>query len=220
VVAGLTFVAAYYIPLFRAHKALVDEFRVLMQKQRAGEEQLTETRRQLDKESKEKQALKSAQEEKDSEKKVVETRLGELGSKVAKSLGGAVSKGQAQVDVVGDEVHVTLANGMVFKPHTLTIPQAASKRLCEIAQASSGALRLTALAESNEPPSVLLKAKYPTARALSAARAAIAAADLESHCQVEAHQLMASSVVYAGAPKGSKVKLPALRIELLSRKEL
>lgn len=220
IIAGLTFVGAYYIPLFRAHKALVGEFKQLMEQRRATDAKLAETRRQLDQESKEKQRLKSEQEEKASEAKAVQTRLSVVSSKLSDQLGQAVSKGDAKVGVDGDGVSVLLANNLVFKPHTLTIPQASSKRLCEIAQVSTGALRLTALARSNEPPSVLLVGKYPTARALSAARAAAVALDLESHCQVPSHQLEAASIVYEDAPKGVKVSLPALRVELLSSKEL
>jgi chemotaxis protein MotB len=217
VVAALTFVAAYYVPLHRAHKALVSEFRALVEQRRVSEEKLPEARRQLDQESKEKQRLKAEAEERQAQEKSAESRLGEVSKKLAGLMGESVSNGDAKVAILGDAVHVTLANDLVFKPHTLTITEAQSKRLCEIAQASSGALRLTALAKENEPPSVLLKAKYPTPRALSAARAATAAADLESHCQVKSQELQASSVVYADAPGGTK--LPALRIELLSKKD-
>ena len=59
VVAGLTFVGAYYVPLFRAHTALVDDFKQLMEKHRATEGKLAETERRLDQESKEKQRLKA-----------------------------------------------------------------------------------------------------------------------------------------------------------------
>ena len=219
IIAGSTFVGAYYVPLYRAHKALVGEFKQLMEQRRATDEKLSETRRQLDQESKEKQRLKSELEEQASQAKAKETRLSAAASKVSDKLGQAVSKGDAKVDVEGEAVRVILENKLVFKPHTLTIPQASSKRLCEIAQAGTGALRLTALAKSNEPPSVLLVGKYPTARALSSARAAAAAADLESHCQVPSHQLEASSIVYDEAPKGIKVSLPALRVDLLPDKQ-
>jgi chemotaxis protein MotB len=216
IIAMITFVAAYYVPMFRAHKALVTEFKELMAKYRAMDEKLAETRRLLDKESKEKHRLKAHQEERQAANKAAQAKLETQKATLGKQLSKEAGKGDAQVELSPDAVRVTLANDLVFKSHTLTIPQGGSKRLCEIAQNTSGPLRLTALAKADEPKSVLLAARYPTVRALTAARAATAAADLEQRCPVATAQLQSAAIVFDKAPEGHDVGLPALRIELLS----
>src|SRR5690606_34622572 len=214
VVAMLTFIAAYYVPLFRAHASLRDEFKELSERRRTLDETLETRTRELERVQGEKAALQAKLDERDKAEERHKADLEKLKTSLSSSLRDKETRGTAAVRVEQNQVRVALANDLVFSPHTLTIGNGGTRLLCEIAGESDGAeLRVVSVTSASERPAVLLKTKYPGGRELSAARAAVVGNRLERNCKVPAERVQAVGIVASG-DDASGVKLPALVLEL------
>src|SRR5690606_21596385 len=78
VVATLTFIGAYYVPLFRAHAVLRDEYRQLSERRRVLDETLENKQRELEKIGKEKAELQAKLDERASEEEQQQASLEKL----------------------------------------------------------------------------------------------------------------------------------------------
>ena len=216
VIALLTFIAGYYIPLFRAHDALRAEFQQLSERRRLLDEKLKSTELTVKRLETEKSELQSKVDERQTTENARKQHLDQLSASVASMLSPHERKGAAQASADSDRVRVALANHLVFSSNSLTIPGRGTSLLCDIGKrAGDGKLRVIATTSEKEPPSALLKSKYPSARELSAARAATVSNRLEQQCDIPTERLEAVGIVEAGKSRVSSVKLPAIVLELL-----
>jgi chemotaxis protein MotB len=214
VVGTLTFIGAYYVPLFRAHDALRAEFRALSERRRVLDESLGNKQRELERVTQEKADLQAQLAERVTEEAQQKEKLEQLRTGISSQLLAYESKGLAASVVESQRLRVTLANDLVFSRHTLTIPSKGTSLLCKIAQASGDAsLRVVAVTTTDEPRSALLSAKYPSKRELSAARAAAVGNRLEQECDVKGDALEIAGSVEPAKRKASGVKPPTIVLE-------
>ncbi len=215
VVAVLTFVAAYYVPLFRAHDALRDDFQQLSERRRVLDETLKNKERELEHTKEEKAALQAKIDQRAAAEQAVTERLEKLETSISSSLRAQQTRGLAASSVEDGQVRISLANNLVFSPHTLTIGSRGTSVLCDaVSEVKGGSIRVTSVTSPDEPPSVQLRSKYSTPRELSAARAAAVSNRIEQSCKVPAERLEAVALVQDGKGKISGVKLPAVLLEL------
>ena len=215
VVATLTFVAAYYVPLFRAHDALRAEYQGLSERRRVLAETLLTKERELERVRREKATLQGKLDDISAREKRRKQALEQLRTSISSKLRADETKGLAGTTIADGSVEVVLHNRLVFSPHTLTIPSKATSRLCDIVGASQGfELEVVSVTNDDEPPSVLLAAKYPTRAELSAVRAAVVGNRLGQACGSGAGQTSTTGIVSEGKLKLAGVKLPVTMLKL------
>ena len=214
VVAGATFVAAYYIPLHRAHEKLRDEFQQLSERRRVLDETLASKEREFKKLEADKATLQGKVDERDAADESKRKLLEELRVAISSKLRALETKRLAASALAGERVRISLSNRVVFSPNSLTISKQGSSALCDIAGASRGGqLRVVSVTSGNEAPSVLA-AKYASRRELSGARAAVVTNALEESCKVAGARMEPVGWLEDGDAKAWGTALPAIVIEL------
>jgi chemotaxis protein MotB len=216
VIASLTFIAGYYIPLFRAHDALRAEFQQLSERRRLLDEKLRTGEQTVKRLETEKSELQAKLDERQTTENARKQQLDQLSASLDSIVASHERKGAAAASADSDRVRVALANHLVFSANSMTVPGRGTSLLCDIGkQAGSGRLRVVATTSEREPASATLKAKYPSPRELSSARAATVSNQLEKDCGIPGERLEAVGLVEAGKSRVSSVKLPAIVLELL-----
>ncbi|HYO97168.1 MAG TPA: hypothetical protein VER33_21810 [Polyangiaceae bacterium] len=218
VVASVTFVAAYYVPLVRAHADLTAEHRRAADKVQSAEREVTSARTEL-KASRDKLATLEA------ERQAQEAGKGQATSATPSTekrdatraqltalLEKHLKKGVAAVALQDGQLVVALADALVFAPRKLDVTPAGRALLCQLAKANDGALRVVGTDNGQKPPPGLAQ-KYPSAWVLRAARAGSVAEALENKCSVPAARLSAAGSATASAKLGG-AKPPAQHLEL------
>jgi chemotaxis protein MotB len=209
VVGVATFVAAYYLPLYRAHQSLTVEQRTLSQKVETLESTLSTSKRELESVSREKSELSAEREKRDGVTKAGEEKLATLKKDISVKLEKAIAKGGVSLTVAGESVIVGVTDGLVFTPNKSDVSPKGKLLLCDVAKAASG--RSIALSGvSAEAP-----ATFDSIWGYTAARAASAAATLESKCGVSAQKLSATGRGAQSSPEANREfgKLPS-RLEI------
>lgn len=215
IVGALTFIAGYYVPLFRAHDELRDEFQRLSEKRRTLEETLQNKERQLAKLDEEKRAVDAKLKEREAAEDAANAELEKLRVSISSKVRPYETKGLAASSVADQRVRISLSNRIIFSPHTLTITQKGSSVLCDVARAAGSAkLRVVSVTSADEPPSAALAAKFSSRRELSGARAAVVTDRLQDTCKVAGGRMEPVGLLEDGDGKGWGVKLPAIVIEL------
>lgn len=214
IVGGATFIAAYYVPLVRAHDKLRDEFQALSERRRVLDESLATKERELKKLEADKTALQAKVDERDQADEAKQAELEKLRSAVAAKVQAFEGKRLAASSIAGERVRISLANRMVFAPNSVNLTKQAGTVLCDIAGAvDKGAkLRVVSVTSADEAPSPLA-AKYGSRRELSAARAAVVADKLEEGCGVAGARVEPIGWLEGGDAKVWGVGLPAIAIE-------
>ena len=204
-----TFVAAYYLPLYRAHQSLTGEQRTLSQKVEGLEASLGTTKRELESVSREKSELAAERDQRDGANKAGAEKVASLKNDLAAKLEKTISKGGVALTVSGESVILGVAEGAMFVPTKSDISPKGKALLCEVAKAAAG--RPLALgAVSPEAP-----ATSDSIWEFTAGRAAAAAATLESKCGVSAQKLSATGRGAQSSPEATREfgKLPS-RLEI------
>ncbi|HEU5076703.1 MAG TPA: hypothetical protein VFU02_21080 [Polyangiaceae bacterium] len=214
IVAGVTFIAAYYIPLFRAHDKLRAEFQTLSERRRVLDENLASKERELKKLESDKTALQAQVDERAQADEAKQAELEKLRVAVSSKIRAFETKRLAASSIAGDRVRISLANRLVFTPNTVTITKQAGSVLCDIAGAvdKGTPLRVVSVTSADEAASPLA-AKYASRRELSAARAAVVADRLEETCGVPSARVEPIGWLEGGDAKAWGVGLPATAIE-------
>lgn len=219
-VAGATFVAAYYVPLRRAHVLLMDEYQKANQKSRELEQTLTQVRGELQAKAAQADKLEAERRQVEAAQKSGVEQGERLKSELSGKLDGHVKKGAAAVAVAEGHAIVALAESAAFMPSTLDVSPHGRLLLCDVARTlattSDAPLRIGAVSgpAGSAPPALQLA--HPTPWALSAAKAASVAQLVEEKCGVPGARISAVghgvNDPAAAALAGSK--LPPGRIEL------
>ena len=214
IVGGATFIAAYYIPLFRAHDKLRDEFQNLSERRRVLDESLAGKERELKKLETDKAALQAKVDERSQADEAKSAELEKLRVSISSKIRTFETKRLAASVIAGDRVRISLANRLVFSPNTVTITKQGGAALCDVAGAvdKSTQLRVVSATSADEAPGALA-AKYSSRRELSAARAAVVADKLEEACGVAGSRLEPIGWLEGGDAKAWGVGLPATVIE-------
>ncbi|WP_437590953.1 hypothetical protein [Sorangium sp. So ce1000] len=196
-VAAATFVAAYYVPLHRAHVLLLEEQRKSNQKSKDLEQTLSQVRGELQAKTAEVEKSEAERQQSEAAKKSGLERVEQIKAELAGKLDKHIKKGVAAVAVAEGQAFVALSESAVFLPNTVDVSPQGQSLLCQVSGALSasggGQAPLRAGAVSGPPDSVpaALQAAYPTPWELSAVRAATVAQALQEKCAVAGARLSA-----------------------------
>ncbi|MFZ5894287.1 MAG: hypothetical protein ACOY0T_24715 [Myxococcota bacterium] len=210
VVTGLTFLGAYYLPLFRAHDTLAAEHQRAVDQTRTLERSLADTKSELQKAAARRDELEAERQKRESGSASAASQLEGTRSELAGKLDKFIKKNLADVSVKNGVVTVSLADAVVLAPKKLEVGAGGKQILCDIAKAAgSRALWIHAL-DGGAEPDPALAAKYSGAWAVRSARAASLADALETKCHVPPTRLQALASARATAAD----KLPPQHFEL------
>lgn len=177
VVVALTFAAAYYVPLYRTHKALVADYTSLAERVTAVEKDLARTRADLGAAVANNQELSLRHQKEDVGSRERSPRIqAELSSKLAP----LIAKQELSVGHGADRVRITLPDALKQIQNRFEVTSAGQSALCAVATAVSGTRTITVVAELGEAKT---GPGAPSAREVAAARAGAAARTLEQKCR-------------------------------------
>jgi chemotaxis protein MotB len=187
-----TFVAAYYLPLYRSQQKLSEQYRDLSQKTQALTDSATKAQADLKSVTSERDQLQAEHDRHESAKKSDLDQLEHLRADLSTKLDKLVKKGSAAVATNAGSVLVGLDDAAVFMPQKLDLSPAGKALLCDIGKgAQSLSIRVIgSMAEGTTMPAAL-EASYGSAWGLSAARAAAVTTLLEEKCALPPAQLAA-----------------------------
>jgi len=216
-VASATFVAAYYLPLYRAHQKLGQQYRELGQRAQTLSDSVNRAQLELKTATEQRDQLQAEHDQRDSAKKADADRLERVRAALSAKLDKVVKKGSAALLVNGGTLLVAFDSASLFQPQKLDFSPAGRALLCDVVKSGeplSLAVR-DSLGEESTEASALTKL-YPTPWALSAARAAAVAQALEGDCSFPAAQISAtgSGKHDPWAAQLASAKLPADRLEI------
>lgn len=214
VIGVLTFFAAYYIPLFRAHDTLTAEHRRISDRAQALDQKLGQTNTALQAAQAKLRTLEAEQSQRESGTLQATARTDSVRAALGTAFERYSRKGSLAVGAEGDRVIVALADALVFAPRKLDVSNQGRSILCEFAKASGGRAIEVRAFDSGEPPAAPLATKYPTAWSLRNARAAGIAEVLTEKCGVQASKLLAAGAGSVQSASTLGAKLPAERVEL------
>jgi chemotaxis protein MotB len=215
VIAVVTLFGAYYVPLYRAHATLSREHRKISDKAQALDQQVVLAQRSLQSmETK----LKSLESEHDA-RESGSARSAALADGVRNTLAAALDrytkKGGVAVGKEAGDVVVAVSDSVLFAPKKVDVSGAGRALLCELAKGSGASFLVVRAFDAGEPPAEPLAAKFPSAWALRAARAASVAETLSEKCGVKPARLVASGV--GGRASNIASTLPPEHIEVVVR---
>jgi chemotaxis protein MotB len=213
-VASATFVAAYYLPLYRAHQKLGEQYRELDRRAQSQSSSLAKAEAELKSMSAQRDQLQAERNQENVAQNANIARQESVRLALSSKLDKFLKKGTAQVASSGGSLLVAFSSALLFQPKTLEPAPTARALLCDMvksAQAKSLIVR-DSVAEGSALSAPLAKS-YPSPWAFSAARAAVITQALEEGCGVPVSQL---SAVGQGKydPFAALLKLPGERIEL------
>lgn len=131
-IAAVSFIAAYYVPLFRSHQRLSGEYAQLSQAATDDRQKLATTVKALENVSGERDTLKNAQLGQEQDKKARAERLERLSRELQSKL---QAKRQARVERRDDVLEVTFTSNATLNADGDGVSDAGKKLLCQIAGA-------------------------------------------------------------------------------------
>lgn len=179
-VAALTFTAAYYIPLYRAHASLSREFRTLSGQASTQHKQLTETLDTLKQVSADRDRLNALAGTKQKTSDARTPQAENLERDLTTALKKYMGKGKLQLARHGEILKVTLASPSLVPATSADLTDAGKKSLCGV----GGALK-TADVHMVIQGSASAMTPNGTAWKLAASRASAAAQLLTETCGVD-----------------------------------
>ncbi len=214
VVVSGTFGFAYYLPLYRAHAALVSDHARLRGELEGVESNLKQTREELKTVSERKDELQAEHEKVEAAAKSQSAGAQSLRDKLLDALDKPEKKKQAMVGLDDAGVRVALASSFLFSTGKIDVSSSGRAALCELAKSSGSAtLNVSGVATDDDVPA-LLKSKLPSAWAYTGAAAASVAETLESKCQVPRGRLRLGSVP-GGSAAFAGQSPPSPRVEIV-----
>ncbi len=192
-VAGATFIAAYYLPLYRAHQKLAEQYRELGQRSQGLAESASRAQGELKAAIEARDQLQAERDLRDSAKKSTGEQQERAKIALSSKLDKYLKKGNAALLVSAGSLFVALDSAVLFLPQKLDLTPTGRALLCDVAKTSEAkalTVRASVAAGSVVPPA--LAVNYPNAWALSAGRAAAVAQALEQTCSFPAAQLSAT----------------------------
>ncbi|HEY0466751.1 MAG TPA: hypothetical protein VGC79_21235 [Polyangiaceae bacterium] len=213
-VAVATFVAAYYLPLYRAHQKLAEQYRELGQRSQGLSETVTKLQTELKAASESRDQLQTEQAARESAKKTMGEQQERARVALSSKLDKYLKKGNAALLVSSGSLFIAFDSALLFLPQKLELTPAGRALVCDVAKTSEAkALTVRAsLADGTViPPG--LAASYPSPWALSAGRAASVAQALQS-CGLSAAQLSATGNGNQPARAGLKLSGDPIELEV------
>jgi chemotaxis protein MotB len=175
VVGGGTFVAAYYVPLLRAHRALTALYGQTKDHAHSMAQKLAEAESALKTTAAERDGLKEQERQRDTDAQSRQKRTDVLASELSEKLKKHFDKARLTLSTAGDRVNLSVAEGVLFAPGKDEPSAPGTALLCDVAKAAgSRPLRVRA-SVGGEPAAGAGKAWG--ARATVAARVADALAE-------------------------------------------
>jgi chemotaxis protein MotB len=213
VAAIATFIAAYHVPLFRAHRLLRDQHRALSQKWQAQSQKTQKLEADLDVAGRARKELEAERQQRETVAKADGERVERLRADLAAKLDRYIKKGNIALAPSAGSLVVALDENLIVVPQKIDVSPGGRVILCDVAKIAGGRpIRIW----SSVGESAVLSKDYPTVWALSAARAASVVQTLSGQCSVAEPLLAAVGAgktdAFAAALSGAKV--PAARIEL------
>jgi len=191
-VAVATFVAGYYLPLYRAHQKLADQYRELGQRTQGLSDTATRAQGELKAALESRDQLQAEHDLRENARRSTseqqERAKGALSSKLDKYL----KKGNAALFVNAGSLFVAFDSVLLFVPQKVDLTPTGRALLCDVvktSEAKSLTVRATLAPAAGVPPA--LPVGYASDWALSAGRAAAVAQALEQNCSFPAAQLSA-----------------------------
>jgi flagellar motor protein MotB len=213
-----TFVAAYYLPLYRSQQRLSDQYRELSQKSQSLEGSVSKAQADLKTLSAERDQLRTEHEQRDNAQKNDASQQQRVRDALSAKLDKLIKKSAAAVVSNGSTLIVALDSALLFQPQKLDLTGPAIALLCDISKTGEAKSLVVsaALAPGSTVPAALAKT-FATPFALSAARAAALAEAFVDKCAFPAAQVSATGSAdhdpFLAQLAGSK--LAADRVELL-----
>jgi flagellar motor protein MotB len=212
-----TFGLAYYLPLFRAHHALIDDHARLRHDLESAEEKLQTKERELKTVTARRDELEAAAHDQEAKAAGQASELGGVKDALAAAVDKFQKKKLAAVAVDASGARVALSPAILFANGKLDVTPAGATLLCAVAKAAGArTLRVTGVAKDAEVPAAL-KAKLPNAWTYTTAAAAAVATTLSEKCAVSGAKLYAegSDGSRPTAPSLAAASPPAPRLEVL-----
>jgi len=189
-----TFVAAYYLPLYRAQQKLGEQYRELSQKSQSLADAASKTQAELKSVTAERDQLQTEHEQRESTKKTQGAELERVRADLSVKLDKLLKKGSAVIGAgpSGGSTLVALDAAALFLPLKLDVSPAGKVLLCDVAKGAHGlTLHVNgSMAEDATVPTAF-EGSFSNPWTLSAARAAAVVAVLEDKCAVAGAQLSA-----------------------------
>ena len=193
VIAAATFAVAYYLPLYRAHQRLGDQYRELTARSRGLSEGVSKTQVELKMVASQRDQFQSEHDRLERAKKNDDDRLESARGALKTKLDKLVKKGTAAVVVSGGSLFVAFDSAFLFQSRKLELTPAGRTLLCDVVkstQAKSVAVRDSLTEGATIPPA--LAASFAGPWALTAARSAAVAQAVQDACAFPAAQLSAT----------------------------
>jgi flagellar motor protein MotB len=192
-VGAATFVAGYYVPLYRAQQRLGEQYRTLSEQSQALSQSASAARESLKATTEERDQLRAEQDQKDNATHDAASQRERAGAAVSSKLDKLIKKNGVVVVATDNALVVAVDSALLFLPQRLDLTSTAPALLCEILKAADAkSLEVSGvLAQGASAPAALGKS-FPSSWALSAARAAAVAESAANKCGFSAAQLSAT----------------------------
>jgi chemotaxis protein MotB len=210
VMGAATFLAAYYLPLYRAHGQLSTEYAKLSKAATSDRQKLADTVKTLQSVSNQRDELVSERRAADKEDSARAPRMSRVGRELEAKLSAASAKKLIHVEPQGGALNVLLTGSSLFTRNGAELSAAGKSLLCLVSN-TAGSLRydVRALATPS-PPGTTRGAGLQTAAALAGS----AAGTLADSCHVDPDEIVVRASTEQ--PKGSPSAPLWLRLEAAS----
>lgn len=214
-VAVATFVAAYYLPLYRSHEKLAEQYRELGQRAQVLSDSVMKVKLELKTTTDTRDQLQAEHDARESAKKATSDQLERVQHALSTKLDKWLKKGNAALLLNSGSLYVAFDSALLFMPQKLELTPTGRALLCDLAKTSEAkafTVRAALGPGSVVPPP--LAASYPNPWALSAGRAAAVTQVLEQACSVPSAGLMAVGNGTQGPRAGLKLSGDPIELEV------
>jgi chemotaxis protein MotB len=136
VVGVATFVAAYYVPLLRAHRALTGLYGQAKERAKSSERKLTEFETDLKTVTGERDQLKEHESKRDGDAQSGRERMDALASALSLKLKKHFDKGRITLSTAGRRARLTVSRSTLIAPGKDDIGPSGALLLCDVAKAT------------------------------------------------------------------------------------
>jgi chemotaxis protein MotB len=190
-VAVATFVAAYYLPLYRSHQKLAEQYRELGQRSQGLSETVSRVEGELKTVTAKRDELQAEHDQRARASKTTDEQRDRIRAALTSKLDKYLKKHSAALPASNGALLVAFDSAQLFFPQKVDLTPAGRALLCDVAKISEAkaiAVRASLAPDSVVPPA--LAGSYPTPWALTGVRAASVAQALQA-CGVAAAKLSA-----------------------------
>jgi chemotaxis protein MotB len=204
-VAVATFVAAYYLPLYRSHQKLAEQYRQLGQRSQGMAETVSHLEGELKGVTTARDELQNEHDQRAHASKASDEQRDRVRAGLVSKLDKLLKKRSAALPTNTSALFVAFDSAQLFFPQKVDLTPAGRALVCDVAKTSEAktiAVRASLAADSVVPPALV--GSYPSPWALTGARAAAVAQALQA-CGVPAAKLSATG-------NGNEPPVPGLEL--------